>query len=356
MAMPQVPPRPVRSQHPAQPSTGGASLATPQVPPRPTGRRGDRSVSPGRDAFAPSPLNDSPFPIASPGRKRGTSPGVYGPDAVKPPSRPPSVTLPSIGQEGNEYADLVEDIDVPLSRTTSNSVPQQTRNVESDLPLHAPKPSLSQADAKARISGVTRTDSSQAAAAGLGRRTSVHRDDKDPQSRALHSKTSSSLRSPSAASNDRPSSAQQQEMEQGIPEIGRQVPMYPNAGDVQAPSPAQHASAHPVGIGFHNDGSKPRHHGRTRSGREVFHGPPDSYGLHGHGSSTTHVNKFEKMWYDKHPEAQAREEGQYSPALRDARSDYVLSSEDLNKLVRDTATKGAGFGTICCGYEVVVAH
>ena len=351
MATPQVPPRPIRSQHQAQPSKGGASYMAPQVPPRPAGRRGDRSVSPGRDAFAPSPLNDTPFPVAPDEKRNELSPGPFGQEGLAPPARPPSVTLPSIGQEGSEYADLsAEDSDIPLSRASTNNAPQQTRNVGSDLPLHAPKPSLAQSDAKARISNVTRTDSSQSAGAAAGRRSSVQMDDRDPHLRALKPRTSASLRSPSAASTERPGSAQLSEAEQGIPEIGRQVPMYPNAGDVQAPSPASHAAVHTTGIGFHNDGSRPRHHHRTRSGREVFYAPPDSYGLHGHGAPAAAVNKFEKAWYDKHPEAQAREEGQYSPALRDARNDFVLSSEDLNKLVRDTAAKGAGFGIHARGF------
>ena len=347
MATPQDPPRLMRSQHLDQSSNGGGNLGTPQVPPRPIGRRGDRSVSPARDVFAQSPLNDTPFPIISGDKHAPLSGGPYGPDAASPPVRPPSVQLPSIGQEGNEYADIAsEDVEAPLSRSISNT-PQQTINVGSDLPLHAPKPSLSQSDQKARISTVTRTDSSTAAAAGFGRRSSLQMDDKDPHSRSLRSKTSSSFRPTSAASQERPDSAQPGD-EQGIPEIGRQVPMYPNAGDVQAPSPAAQAPVHPVGIGFHNDGSRPRHHGRTRSGREVFQQPPDSYGLHGHGVTPANVNKFEKAWYEKHPEAHLRDEGQYSPALRDARNDYVLSSDDLNKIVRDTAAKGSGFGIICC--------
>ena len=350
MATPQVPPRPVRSrlQSQSQAPAGMSNLAAPQVPPRPVGRRVDRSQSPNRDAFALSPLNDSPFslkPKSSAGGLRRES------SDMDTPPRPPSVTLPSIGQEGSEYANLAgEDTDVPLQRTTTGS-PEQTRNVGSDLPLHAPKPSLSKSDAKARIATVTRTDSSQAAAAGFGRRSSLQLDDRDPHSRGLKSKTSASFRPPSSASTERPSSAQL-DAEQGIPEIGQRVPMYPNAGDVQAPSPAPHHQQYPTGIGFHNDGSKPRHHGRTRSGREVFSGPPGSYGLHGHGVNST--DKFEKAWYDKHPEALHREEGQYTPALSGPRGEYVLSSEDLNKLVRETATKGAGFGT--AGFEFPLIH
>ena len=340
MSAPQIPPRPLR----AKPSSdqGQVSESTPQIPqipPRPTGRLVDRN-DPGRDSFAPSPLNDPPFLP-----KAGSGGSVYGSQAdnasssnTSLPARPPSVTLPSIGQEGNEYADIVNRAeDQSLSKTISGSSETTTSHVGTDLPLYAPKPSLSQSDARARIQGVTRTDSEKAVSVGVGRRTSIHADD---PLKGLKSKTSMSLRSPSATSTERPGSTQVEE--QGIPEIGIQVPMYPNAGDVQAPSPAMPSSAHgPPSGGFPSD--KGRHHGRTRSGREVFYGPPGSYGLHGHGINST--DKFEKAWYDKHPEALVQE-GQYSPALSSARGDYVLSSEDLNKLVQDTAKRGSGFGKI----------
>ena len=257
------------------------------------------------------------------------------------PARPPSVTLPSIGQEGSEYADLVHDESESSSGAPSTS-PTQTRNVGSDLPLHAPKPSLSTSSAKARIATVTRTDSSQAAAAGIGKVTTpVHGDDKDPHTRSLKARESFSS-TMSSASTERPSSVHA-DSEHGIPEIGQRVPMYPNAGDVQAPSPSPCSQQFPSGIGYHNDGSKPRHHGRTRSGREVFQPPPGSYGLHGHGLASP--DKFEKAWYDKHPEALVKEEGgQYGPGIGGSRGEWALSSDDLNKIVRETASRGAGFG------------
>ena len=343
MATPQVPPRPVRSQH--QAPTAGTNLAAPEVPPRPTGRRSERSQSPNRSNFAQSPLNDSPFPMkhdnesGSPYKSGGNNGSS---SSLGLPPRPPSVTLPSIGQEGNEYADFEDDGNDTVLQKISSGSHTTERRVSNDLPLYAPKPSLSKSDARARISTVTRTDSSQAVAAGIGRRSSLHGDDTEPSSRPLKSKTSSSFRPPSSTSTERPGSTQP-DTEQGIPHIGQFVPMYPNAGDVQAPSPSPHQQSYPSGIGFHNDGTKSRHHGRTRSGREVFQ-PPGSYGLHGHGMTST--DKFEKAWYDKHPEALVREEGQYSPALGGGRSEWVLSSEDLNKLVRNTATHGSGFGTI----------
>ena len=338
MSAPQIPPRPLRSKpsgESSRPSEG--TFQAPQIPPRPTGRPVDRNDS-GRDSFATSPLNEPPFlPKAGSG---GSIYGNLGDNASTSNTnlspRPPSVTLPSIGQEGNEYADIANMAqDQSLSKTISGSSETTTSHVGSDLPLHAPKPSLSQSDARARIQGVTRTDSEKAASVGVGRRSSVQNDD---PLRGLKSKTSMSLRSASATSTERPGSTQVEE--QGIPEIGVQVPMYPNAGDVQAPSPAMPSLAHgPPSAGIPSD--RARHHGRTRSGREVFYGPPGSYGLHGHGMNST--DKFEKAWYDKHPEALAQE-GQYSPALSNARGDYVLSSEDLNKLVQDTAKRGSGFG------------
>jgi hypothetical protein len=94
-----------------------------------------------------------------------------------------------------------------------------------------------------------------------------------------------------------------------------------------------------------NDGSK-RHHGRRKSAQ-----PPDSYGLHGHGVHP--ADKFEKAWYDKHPDALLREEhGQYSPALSNGRGEWALSSEDLNKIVRDTKSRGSGFGNFDASHVI----
>ena len=323
-------------------------MEVPKIPPRPQGaRRSERSDSPNRDHFARSPLNEAPSPM---NHAHGSSELYYhnahnaSSSSLGLPQRPPSVSLPSIGQEGNEYADLHYEDPTNVVSMTEQGSPTQTRNVDSSLPLHAPKPALSTSGAKARIATVTRTDSSQAAAVGIGKTdTPVLGDDKETHGRSLLPKTSFS-RTGSSASTERPSSAQL-ESEHGIPEIGQRVPMYPNAGDVQAPSPSPFSQISPSGIGFHNDGSQRsgRHHGRTRSGREVFTGPPGSYGLHGHGVS--HNDRFEKAWYEKHPDALAREEkGQYGSGINSGRGEWVLSSEDLNKIVRETASRGSGFG------------
>ena len=341
MSIPQIPPRPARSQQ--------QTMEVPKIPPRPGHRLPERSVSPNRDTFARSPLNE----LTPGGNQNGSMYSLSSPNASSTGlglQRPPSVSLPSIGQEGNEYAELEynKSEEPEMESSQSKTSLTQFKNVGSDLPLHAPKPSLSSSDAKSRVETITRTDSSRAAAFGIGKaQTPILADDKEPHLRTMKSR-SSFTRTVSSASTERPSSVHVPEFEQGIPEIGQRVPMYPNAGDVQAPSPSPYAQSFPSGIGFHNDGTqKPgsRHHPHPRSCREQFNGPPGSYGLHGHG--TPNNDQFEKQWYEKHPDALLREEhGQYGPGLDVNRAEWALSSEDLNKIVRDTANRGAGFGII----------
>ncbi|KAH8694914.1 altered inheritance of mitochondria protein 21 [Talaromyces proteolyticus] len=305
---PVIPPRPARSPQTLAPDV-------PSIPARPINRRLERSVSPGRDSYAPSPLNDRP----------GSAAGISRTVSNDLPARPPSVTIPSLGEEGIEYDEV--------------SIPTETRNVGSDLKLHAPKPSLPTSSAKAQVQTVTRTDSSQAAAAGFGKAPSPALEDADERSRSLHSKPSASRGESSRASSNRRQSLQYDE-EHGIPEIGQRVPMLAYAGDVQAPSPAPPRSASASGS------RSGRHHHRTRSGRDVFL-PPGSYGLHGHGlhgHSVQSIDKFEKAWYEKHPDEYAREEqGQYGPAIA-PRPDWALSSDDLNRIVRSSTGKESSVG------------
>ncbi|PYH89833.1 hypothetical protein BO71DRAFT_434439 [Aspergillus ellipticus CBS 707.79] len=313
---PAIPPRPSRSP---QQGLAPTSAEMPRIPPRPT-QRIERSVSPYRDSYAPSPLNDLPNGASM---KRTTSDDL--------PRRPPSVTIPSLGEEGIEYADL----DVGNVSDGHQSTPAETRNVGSDLKLHAPRPSLPQSSAEAKMQTVTRTDSRQAAAAGLGRPGSpLHDDQSERPTRSLHSRGGS--RAESIASTDRRQSFHDDE--HGIPVIGQRVPMYRNAGDVQAPSPSPYAVEHQL------QPQRPgRNHQRTRSGREASL-PPGSYGLHGHGVPTN--DKFEKAWYEKHPDEYAREEkGQYGPGVGRPRPTWALSSDDLNKIVRSSAVTGSGIGT-----------
>ncbi|KAI9792828.1 MAG: hypothetical protein M1816_001560 [Peltula sp. TS41687] len=341
---PVIPPRLARINKEQRPAR--ASNDIPRIPPRPA-RRSDRSISPQRqDSFAPSPLNEPNFAVNHRSLDGIAQKYVFDASASAVPQRPPSVTLPSIGQEGNEYAGFYEKpVDTSNQSQAGATSSPATRNVGVDLELHAPKPALPTSSAKARIATVTRTDSSQAAAVGIGK--THHDDDKDPHLRPLKAKASFASQH-SLASAERASSTQPGDSEHGIPEIGQRVPMYPHAGDVQAPSPSpfMHNSPFGGGAGAYNEGQhrSSRHHLRTRSSREHFHGPPGSYGLHGHG--TPAHDKFEKAWYDKHPEALEREEhGEYGPGIGGGRGAWALSREELDRLVRETAAKGVGVGT-----------
>lgn len=290
----------------------------PKIPPRPGNRRNDRSVSPLRDSYAPSPFNE------------WTGPSMGRTISNDLPPRPPSVTIPSLGEEGIEYADL----DPGNVSDNHHQTPAETRNVSSDLKIHAPRPSLPISSAEAKVQAVTRTDSRQAAAAGLGRGVSPAREERERSSRSLHSRTSGSRAESSTASNERRNSAHVGE------EQGFRVPMYPHAGDVQAPSPSPYLE----------QGSQrsSRNHNRTRSARDSSL-PPGSYGLHGHG--VQHPDKFEKAWYEKHPDEFVKEEGQYGPGVGTPRPDWAMSSDDLNKIVRSSAQTGSGLGEY---FEVIV--
>ncbi|OCK82207.1 hypothetical protein K432DRAFT_265099, partial [Lepidopterella palustris CBS 459.81] len=318
---PTIPPRPARTQNLP---TSTAAMDIPRIPPRPK-RSVERSVSPHRDTFARSPLNDPSF----------VHNGIYSHQKEDTlgsnlPQRPPSVTLPSIGQEGSEYANMQD-------FSADESSPKQTKNVAGDLPLYAPTASVPVSTAKSRIATVTRTDSSQAAAAGLGKLFSEADDKGETSGRSASS----------AGTHTRPQSIYKDDEEHGIPEIGIRVPMYPNAGDVQAPTPSPMQQGAPTGVGFFNNGSKPsgRHHGRTKSGREIFHGPPGSYGLHGHGV-INHNDEFEKSWYQRHPDDFAKEkQGEYGRAVPESRKEYHWVGDDLSKLVHQSASRGIGMGT-----------
>jgi len=283
------------------------------VPPRPSHRKVERSLSPSR--FAPSPLNESPLRAKSPRASRfGANGHGHNGESI---DRSKSVELPSVvGQEGMEYASLAEEVNSSSEQSTS---PAHTRTIGEDVKLHAPKPSLPAVSAKQRVMTVTRTDSDRAASFGIGRPSS--NDDSTtalPSNRSLKKKasTTSQLSNTESHIDD----------EQGIPEIGIQVPMYPNAGDVQAPSPAPTSEA-----------SKTRHHARKTSSRGNL--PPGSYGLHGHGVAPQ--DKLEKAYYDKHPDLLKKE---ITSHHHDRPNDFSMSREDLNKIVRETASRGSGLG------------
>ena len=314
---PTIPPRPARAQNSPAPAPA-SSLDLPKVPPRPKGRI-ERSQSPHR--FDRSPLNDPTYAHGGPPKDNRRL-------STEVPARPPSVSLPSIGQEGSEYASF-DDLSKTLSNEGRGSVQQSS--IATDLPLHAPTASVPGSTAKRNIQAVTRTDSNQAAAAGFGKL--APEDNATPGTKT--GRSGSSIGS-------RPASLYNDKDHQGIPEIGVQVPMFRNAGDVQAPTPNPYEQQGGGGVGFHNKAGG-RHHGRTKSGREIFHGPPGSYGMHGHGKISN--DDFEKKWYEKHPDDLKREKaGEYGPHIQENRKDYHWRADDLNKVVHG-APQDIGFGT-----------
>lgn len=317
---PAIPPRPSRSQE----KNNGTGTSPPAIPPRPTSlRRFQRSVSPNPDRFAPSPLNEAPFSSKAPltsGHRISNSHLGHELD------RPSSVELPGPGEEGREYAVIEDHSNPPEPSRQSSASPEQTRTVGEDIKLYAPKPTMPAQSAKQRVAAVTRTDSDRAAAFGIGR----------PSSTEQHA-SNRSLKKKASTASQLSQTAADVEDELGIPEIGRRVPMYPNAGDVQAPSPAPTSAP--------SESVKPsrNHHVRKSSSRGFNELPPGSYGLHGHGVAST--DKLDKAYYEKHPEVHQKEKYKY---LHDRPNDFSLSSEDLNKIVRETASRGAGFGNATC--------
>ena len=355
MSTPTIPARPTRSQQNAPTAVNNM----PQIPPRPA-----RKLDPSPNRDVRSPLNEPPNPVNT-FMKRPSQSNL---STAEGPARPPSVSLPSIGQEGSEYASY-DQLPAEAHGISSNvgvEAPEQTRNIAGDMPLHAPKASVPQSTAKSRIQTVTKTDSTQAAAAGIGSAKpddDVHKAPLDASpglppltsSRTdglgrvpsadplpLRQKPSFSKSSPALPlSSSKPGSINEglHEYELGIPEIGRQVPLLAMAGDVQAPSPNPTQSQFTQGVGFFNDGSA-RAHNRKRSGRHEF-GPPGSYGMHSHDTEPhTH---FERDWYMKNPDKAAMEGFN---VYGTPRPETALSSEQLNRMV--TQTNDVGMGLYYC--------
>ena len=323
--MPTIPPRPT-----ARSPAGPAKQDTPQIPPRPH-RRSDQQELPNREAFTRSPLNDRPLVGNS------IYPSSRNISVSDLPARPPSVNLPSIGQEGYEYASLED-----LSRTNT-ATPEQTRNVAADLPMHQPTAAVPQATAKSRIQTVTRTDSNQTTAATGQEQIEHEGDSQDKHPLRMRASFNRSNQALSATGTPRPGSYHDGENEHGIPKIGLQTPLFRHAGDVQAPSPA--TSVPPsAGLGAPAEPGQRNHH-RRRSSRQEFL-PPGSYGLHGHGFVPQ--DRFEKAWYQKHPEELKKEIARhYDPGHSE--SHLALSSEDLNKLVHGSSNRASTIGV--CPYS-----
>lgn len=222
-----------------------------------------------------------------------------------------SVPMPSVGEEGQEYSIITSEM---LGEGTESA--EQTRSVAQDLKLHAPKPSLPASSAKERVKNVTRTDSDKAASFGIGK--PGYLEGRSTSRNGLRKKSSTSFSTTSEQDH------QIDDDEHGIPEIGQRVPMNPHLGDVQAPSPAPPSE----GNG--------KNHSRRHSSRGL---PPGSYGMHGHGVESQ--DELDKAYYKKHPELIQRE---HHTPIHDRQNDFAMSSNDLNKLVRDTANRKSGIG------------
>ena len=290
----------------------------------------DRSVSPSN--YPRSPLNEPYSPL---GRMRSRDPVA---EEGGLPKRPSVQHLPSVGQEGLEYADLQYQPVQPTSALGADAA-AQTRNIAEDLHLHAPKPSLPKSSAIAQVQAVTRTDSSSAAQHGIGNATPAGQDHHTEPLGRITSRASFSRPGSSSSQQQGRRSSMAQDDDHGPAELGMRVPINPLMGDVQAPSPAPQTPSHTG-----QNGEKRRlHHTRTRSGRDAL--PPGSYGLHGHGVPSS--DPFEQDWYAKHPEELVSEEahghGVYE-GIGSGRGAFAMSSDDLNKIVRDTGGRGAGFG------------
>ncbi|SMR47076.1 unnamed protein product [Zymoseptoria tritici ST99CH_3D1] len=336
MSTPTIPPRPQRSS---------AKSETPSIPPRPV-RKTD--PSPDREAFTRSPLN---FPPTALGNTKNLAPSGRTSDDL--PRRPPSVSLPDIGHEGDEYSSFDQ-----LPAEAHGVSGEQTKNVSADLPMHQPIASVPQSTAKRQIHTVTSTDSTQAAAAGIGRSRPADDVHKMPpqdagvsmrrvtsneprrapsvenqlRAKASFNRSSSSLQ-PLERTTSRPGSVHGDDFEHGIPEIGQQIPLNRWAGDAQAPSPALAQPQHSAGIGFFNDGSSRAHH-RKRSSRHEF-GPPDSYGIR---HDQDRQDQFEQEWIRKHPQ-EAAKEGFHHTHL--PKPETALTSEQLNRLIHGDASYAA---------------
>jgi len=66
---------------------------------------------------------------------------------------------------------------------------------------------------------------------------------------------------------------------------------------------------------------------------------PTNYSTGKHGHGVVPHDRFEKAYYEKHPELIKREIDQYHE-----RPAWAMSSDDLNKIVRDTASRCSGLG------------
>ncbi|TKA67615.1 hypothetical protein B0A55_09265 [Friedmanniomyces simplex] len=320
MSAPTVPPRPARAQ--PGPTAVKQELPVPQIPPRPVHSVRKADPSPDREAYTRSPLNFLPNSNGTP-----FQPPPPPSSADDGPRRPSSIAFPShVGEEGLEYSSY-------------DQLPPEAHNVKDTNGAASAEQTRNAAAAgigKAKPDDDVHKGPSDSGGASLSRVTSRTYDDGLRRVPSAEPHPLSFTRSSSSLQNGgtpRPPSIHSVEHRDGIPEIGMQIPLYKNAGDVQAPSPAPQAQF-ASGIGFFNDGAaqRPNHH-RKRSSRHDFGG----YGLHSHDAETQ--DQFEKAWHAKHPDEAMKEA--YNPYM--LRPETALSTEQLNRIVSEE--KDIGMGT-----------
>ncbi|POS88131.1 hypothetical protein EPUL_000513 [Erysiphe pulchra] len=303
--MPQVPSRPLLVQVQEQNKSAGVfSTEPPKLPSRPSIKRLSRSISPNQDNYARSPLNEAPLNLDKNIAGNQVSATISGRLSETEICHLPSVKLPSIGQEGTEYADVYKTQDENL-----NKFPIDNKHTSSSYQFDEPESNYLKSGVKLLSTEIAHTDSSKDSVMKI---------------------TSESL------GIDRQISDISKNV-QGIPQIGLFVPMYPNAGDVQAPSQSRKANKITATTSDdHKEEYKNESQKLNGRGQEI---PSDAYGRYGHGIISQDL--FDKAYYKKHPELFKKEIGCYG----ETRPEWAMSSEDLNKIVQDTASHGTGIGS-----------
>ncbi|KAF8462946.1 altered inheritance of mitochondria protein 21 [Kalaharituber pfeilii] len=244
LAAPSVPPRPSRVKSPSARVAVDASSTS-----------GSPATGPGHPVIPPRPSRSKqPWPAST---TEDTNIFQVSAGAPAPPPLSARQSIPPTVDEENPVQSQAELNREPEPERTIASIP-------SDMEVHAP----------------------------IARNTA-----------SLPSTRPGFLRSTSLGTSTPPRSLPKSNNDAGIPEIGRQVPMYPNAGDVQAPTPTPSRQAAIL--------AQQKKGPRSSS---PYVGKKEDYGEYGSGL---------------HP--LERRSGHYS-----------LSSDDLNQIVAQTATPISG--------------
>ncbi|RKF62202.1 putative protein impact protein [Erysiphe neolycopersici] len=302
--MPEVSSHPLLAQVQEQNKSAGAfGIDTPKIPSRPIDKSTGRSISPNQDNYARTPLNKAPLCLNINEAENQVSATNSAGLSDSEICHLLSVKLPSIGQEGTEYADVYKTQDENL-----NKLPINNKHISSSCQSDKLESTYLKSGVESLVTAMAHTDSS-----------------KD----SVMTNTSEGI------GTDRQISDVSKNT-QGIPQIGLFVPMYPNAGDVQAPS--QSLKANKITGNSSDDHKEESKYDSQKLNGRVQEIPSDAYGRYGHGFVSQDL--FDKAYYKKHPELFKKEIGSYG----ETRPEWAMSSEDLNKIVQDTAGHGTKIG------------